>query len=373
MAPSEWDAWEADDPPSDFADRVVARAAREGAELAALSRPSRAPGRGRRVALVVGVGLALAAATIVAVRSHSAADAHGDAQATDARREVAIGDRAVAVLERGAHLSYSGADVTQDAGDVFFRVERGARPFIVHTPAGDVTVKGTCFRVKVTTVAGAAAFVTLAVYEGRVAFSRGPSAVDVGAGETAEADGAGVRRADDRAAAAPAPSPTNPRVDRAQADRMREALRALLAEGGPTWAASRDEPRAAPGASAYPTMPPPGPPGVKDTPLARYLQQRMREDFFPLARSCYEAALAKNPKLAGKIVLHYRIVGSSKIGGVVDEANVVDGTSIDDAEFRTCVTESMMSVTFDAPPNDGEVTVTYPIEFSPDDPDAGGD
>jgi hypothetical protein len=33
--------------------------------------------------------------------------------------------------------------------------------------------------------------------------------------------------------------------------------------------------------------------------------------------------------------------------------------------------ESMMSVTFDAPPEGGEVTVVYPVRFSPEDDDAG--
>ncbi len=55
----------------------------------------------------------------------------------------------------------------------------------------------------------------------------------------------------------------------------------------------------------------------------------------------------------------------------MDEAKLVDGTSIDDSEMQTCVRESMMSVSFDAPPHDGEVTVVYPIEFAPDEPDSG--
>ena len=50
---------------------------------------------------------------------------------------------------------------------------------------------------------------------------------------------------------------------------------------------------------------------------------------------------------------------------------LLDGTTLDDAEMQTCVRESMMSVCFDAPPGDGELTVVYPIEFSPDEPEAG--
>ena len=47
------------------------------------------------------------------------------------------------------------------------------------------------------------------------------------------------------------------------------------------------------------------------------------------------------------------------------------GSTLDDPEVLTCLRESMMSVTFDAPPEGGEVTVKYPIEFSPEDDDAG--
>ena len=52
---------------------------------------------------------------------------------------------------------------------------------------------------------------------------------------------------------------------------------------------------------------------------------------------------------------------------------MMDDTTITDPEFQTCVRESMMSVSFAAPPNDGEVTVVYPITFSNSDDDGGSD
>jgi len=188
--------WPAQEPPADFAERVVAAARAE-------SRNPAKPRRGRIAAGVLLVGsLAAGIAFAVHLQSRGAA---GDVTA-EARREVRVGTRAVAVLEPGAHVKWHGDDIEQTGGDVFWRVEPGAR-FTVHTAAADVTVKGTCFRVRVTggegdmtrrdamvgavgAVVGAAAFV--GVYEGKVAVSHAGQSVDVAAGQSAQADGRGV-------------------------------------------------------------------------------------------------------------------------------------------------------------------------------------
>lgn len=61
---------------------------------------------------------------------------------------------AILVAEAGTVLAFGPDRVVVDTGEVFFRVDpRDARaPLVVSTPAGDVTVTGTCFRV----VAGSA-------------------------------------------------------------------------------------------------------------------------------------------------------------------------------------------------------------------------
>jgi hypothetical protein len=100
-----------------------------------------------------------------------------------------------------------------------------------------------------------------------------------------------------------------------------------------------------------------------------YIQARIREDFFPLARSCYESALAKSPTLRGRIVVDFMIVGDAKVGGIVDQAKINDRSDIEDPEFRTCLRESMLTMVFAPPENDGWVTVTYPFAFAPDDED----
>jgi hypothetical protein len=188
--------WTAQEPPADFAERVVAAARVE-------SRRAAGPQRGRVLAGLVLVGsMAAGIAFAVHLQSRRAA---GDVTA-DARREVRVGTRAIAVLEAGAHVKWHGDDIEQTGGDVFWRVEPGAR-FTVHTAAADVAVKGTCFRVRVTdgendmtrrdamvgavgAVVGAAAFV--GVYEGKVAVSHAGQSVDVAAGQSAQADGRGV-------------------------------------------------------------------------------------------------------------------------------------------------------------------------------------
>src|SRR6185503_6725117 len=114
----DFDAWEPESPSPGFAERVVA--------LATQRRRMR-----RRVAWGT-VAAAIAVAATCAIFLRRPVDA-GDITA-DRRVEVAIGARAVAVLEPGAHIAWRGADVTQDRGGVFYRVERGA-PFRVHTPA----------------------------------------------------------------------------------------------------------------------------------------------------------------------------------------------------------------------------------------------
>jgi hypothetical protein len=160
-----------------------------------------------------------------------------------------------------------------------------------------------------------------------------------------------------------------PPLDRQKADRMREQIRALLAEAGTLLpASSASEGRPAPSAVAFPTMPliPDDAGGTKVDP--RYIQDRVRSDLFPLARECYTTALEKNPKLAGKLSVYFRVIGDHKVGGVVDEVKLLGDTTLDDPGMQTCVKESMMAVSFDAPPEDGALTVVYPILFSPDEP-----
>lgn len=195
--------WDAEAPPSDFAARVLDRIGEE--------QPARVttPRRWRRW-LAIGAAATLATAAAMTLRI-GGSPSRGEAIARD-RTEVAMGSRAVAVLEPGASVTWNGDDVVQPIGDVFYRVERGGR-FTVHTPAGDVDVKGTCFTVKVKPLgaheqgvemqkrdfkaagigAGVTALALVAVYEGKVTVSRASGRADLVAGQTAQAGPDGVR------------------------------------------------------------------------------------------------------------------------------------------------------------------------------------
>jgi hypothetical protein len=362
--PDDLEAWKPVEPTPGFAERVVLAARAEAV-------PTR---RGRPTRILAGVLLvaAVAAASVIVGRTRSA-EASGDVVASE-RREVRVGGRAVAVLEPGAHVRWSGAEVEQPTGDVFWRVSPGG-PFDVKTPGGAVLVKGTCFRVKVLAGAALGAAIVVAVYEGRVVVSHGAKSVSLVAGQTAEANERGVETTSEPAflerpggASAPAERAVAA-FDRARADRMREDLKRLFAEAGPAWGAP--EPSASSHAPNYPTMPvvPTGDAGENVDPS--YLRKVVQSDFLPLARQCYDVASAQRPALEGRIELKIRIVGDPSIGGVVSEATLGDKTTIDDPEMQTCVTESMMSVTFAAPPEGHDLTVVYPFRFTREHHDGG--
>jgi len=189
--------WSVDEPSSDFAGRVVAAAMRE----------SKAPPRRSGRYAIAGIVMVAAAAVMFVAWPRPSVGAHGDVTAS-ARTEIAIGERAVAVLEPGARVRWDGARVQQDGGDVFYRVERGAA-FVVQTPSAEAQVLGTCFRISIQqenemkrrdVAAGAigavaAAVVVVGVYEGSVRVSHAEQAMTVRAGETVVADGKGVRTA----------------------------------------------------------------------------------------------------------------------------------------------------------------------------------
>jgi hypothetical protein len=164
--------------PPGFVDRVLAVTDTEGS-VAARKRRSLF-GRG---AIAMAVLVAAAGTAIVLLIGDRPRAREGEHLATTARLSVPITERAAAVLEPRAHLRWRLADgrvtVEQDAGEVFYRVDRGVA-FEVKTAAGSVLVKGTCFKVEVNamspithTLIGAASGIAITalvvtVYEGMV-------------------------------------------------------------------------------------------------------------------------------------------------------------------------------------------------------------
>jgi hypothetical protein len=173
------EAWVAPQAPLDFADRVLARHRTRSAPLVAAA------------LFIAGV----AALAFLATR----APIEG-ASAVETRSTLALGGRAIAVAEAGAALSWTilasgDATVTQERGNVFYRVEPGGA-FTVQTPAGTARVTGTCFRVEVTQMNGSSlkgaavgaaisALVVVTVYEGQVVAGTGPQQLPISAGEAA--------------------------------------------------------------------------------------------------------------------------------------------------------------------------------------------
>ncbi len=196
--------WTSVEPTEGFADRVAALAAGE-VEPENSSEPG--PATHTRVWIALSIAAALLL-TVWAVTSMPGAPTRDSLTATKIET-VRIEDRAVAVAQPGAVLRWEvGGDgttvVEQDAGRVFYRVDHG-ETFDVKTPAGVVTVTGTCFDVELTTMkstgmkAGAlgaalAAAVVVSVYEGGVVLANDKGNVDVGAGQKAVASGSAAPR-----------------------------------------------------------------------------------------------------------------------------------------------------------------------------------
>ncbi len=151
--------------------------------------------------------------------------------------------------------------------------------------------------------------------------------------------------------------------------RVREEMRRKIFEAWASDDTAEKEARAA--SPAHVPMPELSDGGVDPA----YVRERVREDFFPMARECYGAFLdqrhdAGRTDVNGSIVMKFTIVGDEKVGGVVEEASLGDAGTLTDETLATCFRESMMSMAFRPPPRRGQVTVEYPIAFADDDDDA---
>jgi hypothetical protein len=179
--------------------------------------------------------------------------------------------------------------------------------------------------------------------------------------------------------ARPAPSarapqaPAMPPIDRAKRDAMRELIYKAFNQPAP--------PVTPPSKSTY-VLPEHGPgwtgkeiPGQTGSAEVgiepEYIQDSVRQQFFPVAKKCYVDALTTNPALEGRINLWFVIVGDSNIGGIVESVDVLNKSTLRDPDVIECLRESFLGVTFPPPKGGGAVTVEYPIVFSNSDDDGG--
>jgi hypothetical protein len=93
--------------------------------------------------------------------------------------------------------------------------------------------------------------------------------------------------------------------------------------------------------------------------LSRATVQGVVRQSFPQLRACYAAGLARDARLAGRVVVKLSIAAD---GGV---ANAQDGGStLADEGVVSCVVRNFQLLTF-PPPEGSSVSVVYPLVFAP--------
>lgn len=76
-------------------------------------------------------------------------------------------------------------------------------------------------------------------------------------------------------------------------------------------------------------------------------------------RHCYEAGLARHPRLSGILTIGFVIERDGRVGRSVVQANAVA-----DCAVASCVRDEFRSLAF-PPPEGGTVTVAYPLFLEP--------
>jgi len=158
-----------------------------------------------------------------------------------------------------------------------------------------------------------------------------------------------------------------PVLDRTKRDAIRALIWESFGQAAPDAAPPPKPAYVLPDIPPWPDSPFDGGPGIEP----KYIQEAVRNDFFPLARKCYADMGARTPDGGGSVVLAFDIVGNANIGGIVEQVDVLGKSTLRDPEFVDCMRQSFLSVTFPPPAGGGMVEVEYPIIFSAG--DEGGD
>jgi hypothetical protein len=85
-------------------------------------------------------------------------------------------------------------------------------------------------------------------------------------------------------------------------------------------------------------------------------------------KACYEDALKRTPKLEGRLVAKFEIIGEPDAGGVIESAEIDDATDSalrTEAELTGCIIDSIYTIELPRPEDGGRVTVEYPFYLSP--------
>jgi hypothetical protein len=152
----------------------------------------------------------------------------------------------------------------------------------------------------------------------------------------------------------------------------REALRdastpaaSLDAAAGPAFVACRSITDAVPPLPAAKPQLRAGPPVTNYIP-PEIIMKPIRARFGCLRR-CYEQGLAENPRLAGRITVHFVV---DRDGWV--RTSKINGSELADRRVSECIAHEFVGLRYPSPEND-RISVVYPLVFAPDEGDAGAD
>jgi hypothetical protein len=95
-------------------------------------------------------------------------------------------------------------------------------------------------------------------------------------------------------------------------------------------------------------------------PLDRDIIYRMVRAHINEVRSCYNAGLSQNPKLAGRVTINVVILGTGKVG-----ASVVRETTLGDTTVGNCIAKAVKRWTFPKPRGGDNVIVDFAFDLSP--------
>jgi hypothetical protein len=190
-------------------------------------------------------------------------------------------------------------------------------------------------------------------------------------------------RAASEANGAPSPTlPSNPSAaprlpDRRAADQLRAHLETLFAQAAADAAAkpANSAKPAKAGASAPhagPALPAADARGANlaNEAPGKQIRSSVRNQFIPMAGGCYDELLARHPGVSGLIDLNVAVAGDPSVGGVVEAVKVLPDSTLNDIAFVSCMTESMMSLQFEASaPGQYRFDFDYPFNLTPNEPD----
>jgi len=366
------DAWEVESLGANFEDRVLDA-------LETFETPDPSEPRPVRAAVVWGAVVSLAAAAAVVVALWPRPDAPADDAIS-----IRAGTSAQVDYTPGSHQA------EQTRGTVTYRVRSGT-PFVVHTPAADVTVRGTEFTVEMLTMqderrrkylgvgalAMGGAAVAVYVASGDVAVHNEHGRAAVGAGQTAVASEHVAPRTEPApvvAAAGKKPTPKpNQKLTAVEREGVQQQIADAIAKRQRNTADSQSE-------ADEPNDDDDEAFGSLDK---EYIQSVVSEDLLPLVKECYESAVEKSGgSLDGSVIVKFSIAGDASVGGIVDDVELdnkevtldaSDGKGLqapgsfplaDNPDFAECISESTASLLFDPPQGGGRVQVSYPFIFA---------